>query len=199
MQGGGIGDLLAQIRAGIDQHPAMTIGRNGDARLAALRRGTISCAGAQAAGPGGIPLREPATGTGAKHYDPEHAVSPRAAALADLGAGVAVDFERERNLNDLGCLPGHGSFLIPTPAQRRQDGSCRIRWPSSSHVIKAFHCHPTHSQGERSPKLGRSQCPVPGHQPQQAGQAAGAAHTGKDQARADKARQCIKPGRDQAA
>jgi hypothetical protein len=65
-------------------------------------------------------LGKSATGTGAKHYDPEHSVSPRAAASADLGAGVAVDFERERNLNDLGCLPGHGHFLIASPAQRRR-------------------------------------------------------------------------------
>jgi hypothetical protein len=68
-----------------------------------------------------IPLRrKSSTGTGAKHYDPEHSVSPRAAASADLGAGVAVDFECERNLDDLWCLPGHGSFLIPSPAQRRR-------------------------------------------------------------------------------
>ena len=67
----GRGDLLAQIRAGIDQQPILTIHRSDDARLAARWCGGIARTGSLAAGAGGIPLRKPAPGAGAEYDHPE--------------------------------------------------------------------------------------------------------------------------------
>ncbi len=111
MQRGRRGDLLAQIRAGVDEEPMLTVHRSGDARLAAWRRGGVARAGSLAAGAGGIPLRKPTTGAGAEYNDPEHQSAPRAGCSADFGAGVAVDLARERYFDDFWFIPGHATLL----------------------------------------------------------------------------------------
>lgn len=111
MQRGCRGDLLAQIRAGVDQQPMLAINRSGNARLAAGRCGGVARAGSLAAGAGGVPLRKPAPGAGAEYNDPEHKSAPRAGYSADFGAGVAVDFACERHFDDFWLFPGHATLL----------------------------------------------------------------------------------------
>ena len=87
-------------------------GRVGARRIAGQRgRRRAARASAAASSAGRVLGGKPAPGASDEDDRPGQAVRPRAGASADLGRGVAVDLERERNLNHLRRLPGHDLFL----------------------------------------------------------------------------------------
>lgn len=80
-------------------------------RRHAVSRRRATRLGAAAGRAGGSLLETTSPGASAEDDRPQHAIRPRAGASADLGRRVAVDLERERNLNHLRRLPGHDPFL----------------------------------------------------------------------------------------
>ena len=119
-------------------------GRVGARRIAGQRgRRRAARASAAATSADGVLGGKPAPGASDEVDCPGQAIRPRADASADLGRGVAVDLERERNLNHLRRLPGHDLFLqLDRPcASLRQYVETRL---ANQAILKTEHTNDVH-------------------------------------------------------
>lgn len=92
--------------------PSFAIAANGNAGLGSRFRCRIARSSAARRGRVAIPLGEAAAGGRPQNKN----VHVRSGG-AQLGAGVAVDFRAERDLDDVRLLPGHGASPVRRNAQ----------------------------------------------------------------------------------